>query len=201
MSRFHPMFHQEYRLGIASRVVYEPTTAALVLMGIGTAVSVAGTIASGNAQAEMESYKAAQGQQAAGQARASSQRDAMNADRTARFALSAGQNKSAASGADSLSPSTVKVEQDVAGQGEYNSMTALFNGEERARGLEQGALTDNYQGSLDKSEAQTKAIGTIASSGGSMLMKYGTPFDSGGGDATALDKIDPTNSIQSYTTN
>ena len=152
------------------------TAAALVLAGVSTAVQVAGTLAAGKAQQSAANYQAAQLDQQAGQARASSQRDAANQQRTTAYALSRAQAVAAAGGGNTLDPTVVNTEQNIAGQGEYNTLTSLFNGEEKARGMEQEADTARYQGGLDESAAQTKAIGTIASSGSSMLMKYGNPF-------------------------
>jgi len=126
----------------------------------------------------MESYKAAQANQNAGQANAAAQRTAQQQQRVAGFAESTANADAAASGADTLSPSVVSDEQNIAGQGTFNAMTALYQGKAKAAGDTQEALTDQYQGGLDQSEANTKALTTLASSGSSMLMKYGSPFQS-----------------------
>lgn len=144
-----------------------------VLAGVSAAVQVASTIAAGNAQKTAFDYQAQQAQQAAGQARAVSQRQDVNEQRTAAFAQSKLQNDSAASGADPDGVSTVNASQNIAGIGKYNELADLYTGEEKARGLETSANLDEFQGNEATSAAQLKAFGTIASTGTTLYSQYG----------------------------
>lgn len=141
-------------------------------------VSAIGTIASGNAQNKAYGYQAAQAEQAAGQERATAQRAAIEERRAAKFALSKGQAVAAASGTDPLSVSTVDIQEDLAAQGEYNAMSQLFAGEERARGLEGQAGAYRTQGKIAKQAAVITGMSTLATTGSSLYNKYG--FDQPG---------------------
>jgi hypothetical protein len=188
MSRHHPASPDFHHPWLRAGVVFDPTggIATAALIGISTAVQAASTIAQGNAQKTAMNYQAAQLDQQAGQTRATSQRQAIEQQRTGAYALSRAQAVSAASGADPNSPTTENIEGNLAGESEYNQLTALFNGEERARGQEQQSQTDVYQGSLDKRASLYKAAGTIAQGGETLYSKYGFGSPSGT-DTTAGD--------------
>lgn len=143
------------------------------LMVIGTVVSAYGTIAAGSAQRAEADSQAYQMRQQAGQERASAQRAEIVQRRQGAFALSRAQAVAAAGGGDTTDPTVVNVEKDIAGQTEYNAMTALFNGEERARGLETGANFKNFEGDQAYQKGLYSAAGTIFKGGSSWASKYG----------------------------
>jgi hypothetical protein len=80
--------------------------------------------------------------------RAKAQRQAFDQRRQADLMSSRAQAVSAASGAGAGAdaPSIVKIMSDIAGQGELNAQTAMWNGEEQARGLELGAKNARASG-------------------------------------------------------
>lgn len=163
------------------------------IQAIGTIVSAGGQLnagraaaTAGRAQQQALDYQAAALDQQAGQERASSQRRAMDERRRAEIAMSRGQAVAAASGAGALDESVVNTLSDIAGEGEYNALSALFTGEERARGLEGEAGLRRYQGAeaarqgeVAKQAYRTAAIATVLSgfgrAGSSLASKYGDP--------------------------
>lgn len=160
------------------------------------ALSVLGTTQSANAQQQAGALAAQQGQaqrsaaefqateldQQAGQDRASSQHQAVDARRQATFAESRAQALAAASGGGASDPTVVTNSARITGEGEYSALTALFNGEERARGLEtqgnlarftgqQQQLAGNYRQDAYNSGADV----TLMNGATSLYQKYGVP--------------------------
>lgn len=167
-------FPGQIRLSLFEAVCHDPMTATAVMTVVATGVQAASTIAQGNAAKEAASYQAAQYQQQAGQARATAQRQAIEEQRKGAFALSRAQAVAASSGAGATDPTVENIEGDLAGQSEYNQLTALFNGEERARGLTQQADTAIYEGRQAKRASIYKAVGTVAQGGETLYSKYGS---------------------------
>lgn len=168
-------------------------TAATIASLAATAVSAAGTIMSGNAARGAANFQAAQMTQQAGQERATSQRQAIEARRQSGLANSRVTALAAASGAGATDPTVLDIEGDNAGTGEYNALSALYTGEERARGLEMGAGAKRYEGATERQAAVFKAGGTILSSGTSLLGKYGDGGFTGSGATlpSAFDSANP----------
>lgn len=142
-------------------------------LAAGTAMSVAGAIGQGNAARGAANYQAAQLQQQAGQERATSQRQAMEERRRARFAQSRLQALAAASGAGATDPTVIDLSGDIAAEGEYRALTALFGGEERARGLTMNAQARRYEGQQQRRAGVMNAASTIMGGGYSMLDRFG----------------------------
>ena len=157
----------------------------------GIAMQVAGTMQAadaqkqaGQAQKQASDFTAGIETQQAGQARATSQRQAIQERKKADLVQSAALARAAASGGGASDPSVVNILSDIEGKGEYNAMTALFNGEERARGLETDASLKRFEGDQALTGAGMKAdatlmsgFGTILGSSGtnSLYSKYGSP--------------------------
>jgi len=161
--------------------------AAIALMAAGTAVSVAGTIASGNAQAkagraqqQAAEYAAQQMRVQAGQERAAAQRTAMEQRREADKVRSRGLALAAASGGGASDPSVVNLLGDIDQEGTYRALTAMFEGEEKALGLETGAQARSFEGEqaafagrIAKKASRTQALSTVLSSAGKIAGTYG----------------------------
>jgi len=144
---------------------------------------------------QQSNYIAAQEEARAGQERAAAQRGAMEERRKGRFVSSRAQAVAAASGGGALDPTIVDIGAAIAGEGEYRAMTALYQGEESARGLEGQAALRRYAGNTEagllqyqgraaaaagvakRNAAFMSAGGTIAGAvgkdGGSLFDKYG----------------------------
>lgn len=161
---------------------------------VSTAMAVAGAVASisggmsaakaakqaGENQKAESDFEAAQMNQAAGQARAASQRDAEEQRRQTALVQSRALALSAASGAGTTDPSVVNLIGDIAGQGAYRAGVALYQGDEKARQLEMGASSKLYEGEValvtgkNKARAYTiQGITGAIGSASSMFGKYG----------------------------
>lgn len=154
----------------------ELAVASAVISAIGGAVTAAGTIASGNAAKEGAYFKAAQEDQASKESRAASQRGAMEARRQASLVQSKIQAGAAASGAGASDPGIVKLESDVAGRGEFQALTEMYKGENRARGISDQAMGDRMSGDAAQTGSYFKGAGTLLSSGGSFYDRYNKTY-------------------------
>jgi len=147
----------------------------------------------GGAQANKAAKsEAAQLDYNAGQQRAATQRQAEEQRRQGRLANSRLQ---AVAGGGSGDVTAVDLAADLAGEGELRSLTALYEGEDRAIGMEAQALatrragtaarTAGYRSAADSLLRSTKkpppapAVSSVLSGGKTMFDKYG----SGGFDA------------------
>ena len=86
-----------------------------------------------------------------------------------------------ASGGDVSSPGVTNLIADISGRGAYNAQTALYNSEESARQLREGAtasiISGNTQASgiRDQANAQLlSGLGNMAITGASMYDRYGS---------------------------
>ena len=142
-------------------------TLADVAIAASTLAATAGAVQQGQAtraanaaQAQQYEYQARLGERAAevkeqeaGQARASSQREAVDERKQGERIASRVQAVSAASGGGALDPTVIDILGRTGAEGEYRALSALYGGEERARGLEYGAAIDRSRGSADLSAA------------------------------------------------
>jgi len=176
----------------------EPGVAADSIRGVSTLLSAGGSFMEGRstakaykqaAKAEKKSgaFAAAQYNQQAGQARAESQRASIEEHRRARLAESRAVAVAAASGGGASDPTVMKILGNLAMEGEYNALAALYTGEETARGLENQATGALYNAktaaagyksmaSASKSSGLAKGVGTLLSGSASFLEKYGDPI-------------------------
>lgn len=172
------------------QVNHDPLTIVTVAA---SGLQMMGTIAQGNASRAMADNQAAQLRQQAGETRASSQRAAMEERRKGIYASSRAQALQAAGGADPESKTAITNEANLTGAGEYGALTAMFNGEERARSLEMGASNKMIEGQQAHQAGVISGISTFGKTigsmyGSSMLKKYGEEtipgLDGGASDTT-----------------
>lgn len=159
------------------------------LMAGSAVMQMAGTIGQGNAARATADNQAAQLNQQAGQTRASAQREAENKRRQGEFASSRAQAVQAAAGGNPDSFTAVENEKNLVGQGEYGALTAMYNGEERARGMDYAATNKRLEGKAAHDAGVTSGISgfassmgkafmpTTGSSGETMASKYSDPFN------------------------
>ena len=139
----------------------------------GTVLGAVGGIQQGRAQNRLAQYKAAQLEQKARQERAVSQRKAIDVRRRARTAESRTLALAAASGGGASDPTVMNLMAGIAGEGEFAAQTAVYEGEERARGAEMGAEGARIEGSQAQTAGYVGAASTIMSSAAQGLaMKY-----------------------------
>ena len=107
------------------------------LAAIGTIMSALGSVAGGIAASNQAEFEAKQLEQKSKEERAASQRDALEARKQSAMVQSRQQAVAASSGggAGSDAPTIMKLMADTAGRGEYQAQSALYGGEQRARGL------------------------------------------------------------------
>lgn len=148
-------------------------------MELGTAFTIGSTlfsamssIAQGNAANEQAKFQAAQYQQQAGQERASAQRRSIEERRKQQLMQSTLVANAAASGGGASDPTVASLSGDIAQEGEYRALSALFEGEETARSLEMGAAAKRYEGKAARAAGFTRAAGSLLSGGTSLYEKY-----------------------------
>lgn len=144
----------------------------IALMAGGSLLSAGGTIIGANAEAKQLRSEAAQIEAQAGLERASSQRQAMDEKRQARLAASRGLAVAAASGAGADDPTVVNLLAGIEGEGEYRALSALYSGEESARGMEAEARAKRAGAKSTKTAGLLKAGGTILSAGTSIYDRF-----------------------------
>lgn len=149
------------------------TTTLLSLAGagmglIGSMNEAAGMESEGLAQQANLKHQADQMKVNAGQERASSQRGAIEETRRKDLVRSAAIAKSAAGGGDQLDvlPQLAGIEDE----GEFRKLTALYQGEDAARGLESGASGKVWEGDVAYKAAKDRAKSTRRSAYGKALM-------------------------------
>lgn len=139
----------------------------------GPALKIGGTLFSSGAQAKSLKSEARQLDTKAGLERASSQREAMEERRKARLLQSRGLAVAAASGGGASDPGVVNLLADIEGEGEYRSLTALYEGNERAAGLESEAKARRKEARNTKISGYIDAASTLIGAGSSMAKRYG----------------------------
>lgn len=117
----------------------------------------------------------------AGQQRASGQRAMLNERRKEKLVQSNLQAAVAKGGGNSQDPSLVKLSEDIAAEGEYRALSALFQGEENARVLENEAKAKRWEGSeyrrmgkIGRNTQNMKAATTLLGGTSSFFSKYGS---------------------------
>lgn len=170
--------------GLMSVGAATAANAAIGTLGtIGTIASVGGSVLSGIGQIQQgkaananAKFQSAQLQQQAGQDRASAQRVAIEERRRGAIAQSNAQAASAASGGGATDPTVLNITGGLAKQGEYNALSALFSGEEKARGQELQGASLRSQGKQAKKSGYQSGISTIISgTGNALVAKYAPP--------------------------
>lgn len=140
------------------------------LMIASTVLGARGAMQQGDAAKQQAYSQAAQLDAAAGQDRASAQRSAAEQRRQARLAQSALMARAGGAASDA---GVVSLDAGIAGEGEYRALTALFQGEEEARGKEFAAANARATGDAAKRAARTKAFSSILAGGSTLFDKYG----------------------------
>jgi len=148
---------------------------ALKAVGIGNALAVGGTVLSaagaaqqGRAAQAAANYQAAQLDAAAKTERASAQREAMDERRQKELMISRARAVGAASGGGQDMQLLGDIEED----GELRALTAMWQGEEAAKGREQQADSSRFDGAQARKAGRIKAATTLLSGGSSLFERY-----------------------------
>lgn len=130
----------------------------------------AAKIYQGVQQKQAYDRSAAETAQEAGQSVAAGIQGAQQQRRKGAYVASQAQARIAASGLTTTSGSAVNTIGDIRGQGEYNALTALYQGEDRGSELNYRAATARSEGQA----AETAGVINAAAGGMSFYNKYAT---------------------------
>ena len=147
--------------------------AAAIAAIAGTAAKGVGTILSSRSQAKQLKGEARQLDAQAGLEQASSQREAMEQRRNARFAQSRALALAASGGTSASDGDIEKIISDIAGEGEYRALSALYSGDEQADNMRLQAKARRKEAKNVKTAGLISGIGTILEGGSSFAGRYG----------------------------
>lgn len=147
-----------------------------VMMVAGTVLSAYSAMEAGKDAKDTSKLQAGAMTQQAGQERAASQRVAAEERRKGRLAQSRALALAAASGGGASDPTVTNILSGIEGESEYNALSAMYEGEERARTLETNASITKKYGKDTKSAYQLQAASTVLKGGGSLMGRYGGSF-------------------------
>lgn len=143
---------------------------------VGTFVQAAGTIAAGKAQMkaarqqqEVAEYEAKQLDIRAKEERSAAQQEAMEIARQKRLALSALQNRAAASGFMATDPLTYDLMGEIEQYGTLQEQRAQYGGRSRAKGVEAQAEGRRMSGRAALAEGRAALIGSRYAAAGTIL--------------------------------
>ena len=145
---------------------------ALPLMLIGTAMSVAGTLAQGKVAQQQARMQAAQMREAAKLEDANSHRAATEERRQSDLVESRARAVGAASGAGDYNGLVEKID----AEGEYRALFALYSGQQVSTGIRNQAAMTEWEGAQAKRASNVRAASTLMSSAANMApmaQKYG----------------------------
>lgn len=164
--------------------------AGTVMNGIGQAQAGNAAAAAGVSQQTASDYSAAVLHQQAGQTMAQSEAAMAGAKTNTDYALSTLRANAAGMGGTATGTTPIALAGMIAARGEYNALSILYSGSEKAAGLENQSALDIYTGKQQalagkekQSAAYTAAIGSVLAGAGGLYAKYGgapTPAPSGG---------------------
>lgn len=169
------MWNDRFANRFTADMAFDPITMT-VMAAVGTAVSAAGTLAGGAAAADAgrarqasEEYQAKQYEQNALTARAEAQRQSFEKQRQTSLLQSTLQARAAAGGGSASDPGIVKLGEEIASRGEYESLMEMFKGENRARGLEDQATASRMTGEAALAEGKAKQKASYLSAAGTLI--------------------------------
>jgi hypothetical protein len=142
----------------------------MYMQGAGTVLSTFGQVQQGIAADQAARFRARQLEQQAGQARASSQQAMLQERRRERLVQSRLQ---AVAGGGGLDVGVVELSKGIAAEGEYRALSALYEGEEAARGMEAGAAAARIEGKQARTAGMLRAASTVMSGATSLYEQYG----------------------------
>lgn len=144
-----------------------------ILSTAGKGLAAVGQITGGFSQANNARNVAAQLVSNGGQAVAAGQRRAIGATRQADYVLSKARAGAAASGAGATDPSVLNVEAGIAQQGEYNALSALYEGQDAQRTAQNQASDARADATSYATAGLLRGTGTILEGASSLYDRYG----------------------------
>jgi hypothetical protein len=123
----------------------------------------------GAEQREAMDFEAAQYRQQANVAQASAQRSAWSVDMATKYQISNAVAAAAAGGGGASDPTVVNIVSQMAGIGAYQRATALFEGEDKARLLENQATAKTYEGKILQQQSNLTGVSQSITGLGSIV--------------------------------
>lgn len=142
---------------------------AVPLMAVGTLVSAGGTLMAGASANRAAKFEAAQLEARGKAEQAAESRNAAETARLSRIKASRAQAVGAASGGGV----DENLLGEIAEEGEYGVLSALYRGEEARKGRVVQAAARRAEGKAAMQNATFKAAGTLIGGGGNIAAKYG----------------------------
>lgn len=137
-----------------------------------TVISTVGAIKQGQDQAFQAQQQAAALRNQANADEAAAQRTAQNTRRQTDYVMSRARAIAASSGAGASDPTVVNVEGEIAGQGEYNALTSLYEGSTAGGNARSQATAVYNEGQAAKSAGYLRGATTLLSGGTTLYTKY-----------------------------
>lgn len=156
--------------------------APLILMAGSTVASTIGSIRQGQATKAQDDYVAQQERVQGGQDIAAAQRAMLTQNQQTARVESNLQASAAASGGGATDVSVVKDSQEIAQEGSYRALTAMYDGQAKAQGLNTQATDTQWQGGQAATAGYIKGFSTLLQGGSSLYNRFnpGAGSDSGG---------------------
>jgi len=144
----------------------------LALKVVGTAVTVMSVVKAGQAREAMADFDEEQLKSQGLHEKALADKQALEERRKAKLLESKAIARAVAGGAMATDPGVLDITTDIAEEGEYNALMALWEGEERAKGRRTQAAAARMEGKEIKRATKTKAISTAISGAGSAYSSW-----------------------------
>lgn len=141
----------------------------------GTLLSAAGAIQQGREQKARYEYEQKVQTQAADEAQAASQRDAIEQRRQGNFILSQQRAALAGAGGDMTDPSVIKLMGDTNEKVQLAVDTETYKGDQQARGFNDAAKVAGVNAQSAMQAARLNALGSIFEGVSSMYTRFGSP--------------------------
>jgi hypothetical protein len=148
--------------------------ASLAMTAAGTGLSAASTIAGGNATKSAMDFQARQARANEGSVIGASQRRMLDKQFQTKMLMSTSEARAAAGGVNASVGSPAANESAIASRGTFQSLMDLWEGQNKAVGLENQAAGMEFTGDAEKRASRVSALGTIAKGVGGMLSSYGS---------------------------
>lgn len=149
------------------------------LAAVGAIVGAIGKLKSGEDAAQQGELQAIQLRANANASQASAQRQAVDVQRRTDLVSSRVTALAAASGGSATDPSVVTDIENIQGEGHYQAMSRLYNGEVQGQSLDNQADTTIREGNAKRTASYYSAASSVLSTGSNLYTKYGAGATNG----------------------
>lgn len=146
--------------------------AAPYLMAASAVIGVGTNLMAGKQQNAIAKFEAGQMEANAKAERVASQREADTERKRSDYLQSRATALAASSGGSANDPTIENIVAGLDSEGEYRALSALYNGEQAAQGIDLGAGVRRIEGRNARTASKWEAAKTLMSSGFSLYDKY-----------------------------